>query len=74
MRKSTAGWQICAQWKNGFTSCKSLKYLKESHPVQIDEYAVAQGIDHEPVFNWWVDDVMRKRERIIALVKKRNDQ
>jgi len=35
------------------------------------EYAVTMGIDHEPAFNWWVPYVLKKRERIISLVKKR---
>jgi hypothetical protein len=46
--------------------------LKEAYPVAITEYAVAQGIDDEPAFNWWVHHVLRKREHIIALVKKRS--
>eukprot|EP00970_Alexandrium_tamarense_P003116 scaffold471_cov109-Alexandrium_tamarense.AAC.4 len=49
-----------------------LSDLKESHPVQVAEYAVAQGIAHEPAFNWWVTHVLRKRDRIVAAVKKRN--
>ena len=28
-------------------------------------------IDHEPVFNWWVPHVLKKRNRIISLVRKR---
>ncbi len=31
-----------------------------------------QGIDDEPAFNWWVRAVLRKREHIIELVKKRS--
>ena len=41
-------------------SWKSLKGLYESHPVKTYEYSILQGIDHEPGFNWWVDDVMTK--------------
>jgi hypothetical protein len=29
------------------------------------------GIDHEPAFNYWVPHVLKKRDRIISLVKKR---
>ena len=32
-----------------------------------------QEIDHEPVFNWWVNVVLKKRLLIISPVKKRND-
>ena len=28
-------------------------------------------INHEPAFNWWVPHVLKKRNRIISLVKKR---
>ena len=48
--------------------------MKESHPVQTAEYAVAQGIDHEPALNWWVPHVLKKRDRIIAQVKRRSAQ
>ena len=54
------------------TFWEKLSDLKESHPVQVAEYAVAQGIAHEPAFNWWVTHVLRKRDRIVAAVKKRN--
>ena len=40
--------------------------------MQTAQYAVAQGIGREPRLNWWVDTVLRKRERIISLVKKPN--
>jgi hypothetical protein len=34
------------------------------------EYAITHGIDHEPVFNWWVPKVLRLRKCIISLIKK----
>ena len=45
------------------------KDLKESYPLEGTEYAVAQGIENEPAFNWWVMFVLKKRERIIKAVK-----
>jgi hypothetical protein len=72
LRRSTVGWHFCVQWKDGSTSWQSLKELKEAYPVAVAEYAVMQGIDDEPAFNWWVRAVLRKREHIIALVKKRS--
>ena len=38
--KTTAGWQICCQWKDGSTTWETLSELKESHPVQTAEFAV----------------------------------
>ena len=71
LRQSTIGWYLCVQWLDGSTSWQSLKDLKESYPIEVAEYAVTMGIDHEPAFNWWVNGVLKKRERIIALVKGR---
>jgi hypothetical protein len=70
-RRNTYGWKICCQWKDGSMTWESLKDLKESHPLEMAEYAITQGIDHEPAFNWWVPQVLRLRKRIISLVKKR---
>ena len=45
--------------------------LKESHLVQTAEFTLAKGIDHESAFNWWVKHVLKKRDRIIASIIKR---
>jgi len=72
LRKTTRGWRLCCcQWKDGSTSWNRMADLKESHPIEVAEYAVAMGIDHEPAFAWWVPHTLRKRNRIIAAVKKR---
>jgi hypothetical protein len=70
-RRNTYGLKICCQWKDGSMTWESLKDLKESHSLEMAEYAITQGIDHEPVFNWWVPQVLRLRKRIISLVKNR---
>jgi hypothetical protein len=57
MKCSTIGWQVCYQWKDGSTSWENLADLKESHPRETAEYAVTQGIDHKPDFNWGVPHV-----------------
>jgi len=69
--RSTIGWQLCCQWKDGPTSWTNLAHLKESHPIEVAEFAKIIGIDHEPAFNWWVPHIPKKRDRIISLVKKR---
>ena len=71
MKKSTKGWELCCKWKDESTSYEPLSLLKESHPVQTAEFAVAAGIDDQPAFNWWVKAVLRRRDRIIAQVKSR---
>ena len=70
-RKTTAGWQLCVRWKDGSTSWEKLSALKESYPIEVAEYAVAQNIAHEPAYVWWVPYTLRRRTRIIAAVNKR---
>ncbi len=57
---------------DGSTSWEAVRDLKESHPVQVAEYAKTHKIDHKPAFNWWVLYVLKTRDRIISLVKRRN--
>ena len=38
--------------------------------MQTANFAVAQGIDHGPAFNWWVKYVLKKRDKIIASTRK----
>ena len=38
--------------------------------MQTAELAVAQEIDHEPAFNWWVQHALKKRDRIIVSIRK----
>ena len=72
LRRSTVGWHLYVQWKDGSTSWQSLKDLKEIYPVAVAQYAVAQEIDDDPAFNWWVHHELHKREHIITLVKKQS--
>ena len=48
-----------------------LKYLKESSPIEVVEYAIANRIVEEPAFKWWLSHTVRKRNRIISKVKSR---
>ena len=69
-RKTTVGWKLCIQWKDGSMTWERLADLKESYPIEVAKYAVSQGIDHEPAFTWWVPFVLKKRDRVIAVVNK----
>ncbi len=71
MKKSTKGWELCIQWKDGTTSWERLADVKESNPIEVAEYSFARGIESEPAFAWWVDFTLKKRDRIISAVKKR---
>jgi hypothetical protein len=70
-KQTTAGWHLTVSWKNGETSEVPLKDLKASYPIQLAEYAVANRVDGEPAFAWWVPYTLEKRDRIIAKAKSR---
>jgi hypothetical protein len=70
-RRTTRGWKLLVSWKDGSTSWVALKDLKESHPVQVSEYALVNKLLSEPAFAWWSMKVLKKRDRIIKKVKSR---
>jgi hypothetical protein len=47
---TTQAWQLLVLWKDKLTSWVKLKNLKESNPVELAEYAVANQIAEEPAF------------------------
>jgi hypothetical protein len=69
-KSTTRGWFLLISWKDGLSDWLPLEDLKDAYPVQIAEYAAANRIAHEPAFNWWVHTVLRKRNRIVAKVKR----
>jgi hypothetical protein len=68
-KKTTRGWQILVEWKEGGLDWIALKVLKESYPIEVAKYAKANKIAEEPAFAWWVNDVIRRRNRIISKIK-----
>jgi hypothetical protein len=68
-RITTAGWELLVSWADGSSDWIPLKDLKESNPVEVAEYAVANKIAEEPAFAWWVRPTLRKRDRIIKKIK-----
>ncbi|MEL6803326.1 MAG: hypothetical protein AAFO91_05990, partial [Bacteroidota bacterium] len=70
-KKTTRGWKLEVLWRDGTTDWVPLKDLKDSNPIEVAEYAVANGIDQEPAFAWWVHDTIRRRNRIVSKAKSR---
>ena len=68
---TTRGWELLVQFKDGSLDWIKLKDLKESNPIEVAEYAVANRIADEPAFKWWVPHVLRRRNRIISKMKSR---
>ena len=70
-KKTTKGWQLLVNWKDGSSSWEPLKDLKESNPIEVAQYAVMNQISDEPAFAWWVEEVLKIKDRILAKVKTR---
>ena len=70
-KRTTKGWKILCQWKDGSTDWVDMRYVKDSNPIELAEYAVANRIQEEPAFKWWVPETLRMRNRIIGKVKSR---
>ena len=68
---TTRGWELLVEWENGSTSWMKLMDLKESRPIEVAEYDVANWIVEELAFKLWVSHMIRKRNQIISKVKSR---
>ena len=51
---------------------EKLSDFKECYPVDTAEYATAFDLADDPAFNWWVNQILKKRDHIISLVNRRN--
>ena len=52
LHHTTKGWCLQVLWKNGTLSWEPLKNLKESNPVQVADYAIANNISEHAAFAW----------------------
>ncbi|GFH49007.1 hypothetical protein CTEN210_05483 [Chaetoceros tenuissimus] len=64
-KKTTRGWELLVEWKDGTMSWVPLKDLKNSNPVELAQYAVMNA------FKWWVPYTLKKRDSIVAKVKSK---
>ena len=46
-----------------------LKYLKALYPLNIYEYVVANNINEDTEFNWWIKDALRIRYQVISRIE-----
>ena len=49
-----------------------IKDVKEANPIELTVYSVANKIDDEPNFAWWLNCVFNKRDKIIPKAKTRH--
>jgi hypothetical protein len=70
-RRTTVGWELSVRWKDGSSNWISLKDIKDTYPVDLADYAIANGIETEPAFAWWVPYVTKKHTAIIAKLRSK---
>ena len=68
---TTKWWEVLILWKDGSTDWIQLKDKKDSNPVEVAEYAVANHIQDKPEFSWWDPKLLRWRNLIISKVKSK---
>ena len=49
---TTKRWDVQVLWIDGSTYWIQLKLIKESNPIEVAEYAIANGYQTEPAFKW----------------------
>ena len=60
-------------WKDCSTTWEKFSNLKESHLVKTDKFVAVNEIDHKQAFNWLVKHVLKKQDKIGALIKDQSD-
>ena len=68
-KKMLRGWDLLMRAKDQSLEWVTLKEAKESFPIQLAKYAVANHLTEEPAFKWWVPHVLHKWNQIISKVK-----
>ena len=70
-RQTTVGWNFEIRWKDGTKQWVPLILIKESNPIEVDNFVKSRGIDDDPAFAWWVPHNLRKRDMIISNINAR---
>ena len=71
LQKTTAGWKLLVQYRDGWEEWAPLRLLKESCPIEVAEFAFSRNIQDEAAFCWWVHHTLRKRDIIISNINAR---
>ena len=67
--RTTHGWKLLVEWKDRSVDWVQLKDLKQSNPVHMAAYSMANEISDEPDFNWWDKETLLHRDMIITKLK-----
>ena len=68
MRKSTVGWDLLIDCKDVSKKWIPLLVMRESNPIEVDEFTSPHSIYDGPVSTWWFPYTLQKRDEIISAV------
>jgi hypothetical protein len=71
-KQTTAGWDIEVKLVDGSASWLPLKEIKETNTVKTAQYAVDNRIDEESAFDWWAQDALKRKRRLIKMSQSRH--
>ena len=63
--------EVLIQWKDGSTAWVTLKDMKNSYPEQMVKYVLQCRIEGNPEFEWWIQHMLEKCNRIIGNLKSK---
>ena len=63
--------EVLVLWKDGSTTWVTFKDTKNSYPLHIAKYEVHCRITDNPEFEWWIRNVLAKRNHIIVKLKSK---
>ena len=64
-KHTSRGWDVCIQCKDVSASWSTLKEVKDSYPVDLNDFSVENRVVSQQAFVWWVPKTLNKREQII---------
>jgi hypothetical protein len=67
VRKTTKGWHLCVEWKDGTKIWDRLADLKESNPNEVAEYAATKSLIYTPGFIWCPHISFRNAPELLPL-------
>ena len=67
--RTTKVWEFNVRWMDGSGDWINMKDLKYSYPVPLADYSVANKLQDDPAFAWWVTYTLKKRIAIISKIK-----
>ncbi|KAL7523159.1 hypothetical protein ACHAWF_000403, partial [Thalassiosira exigua] len=68
--KTTKGWEILVEWKDGTSLWLSFRDVKEGSPVELAEYAVAMGLDKRARLRMYGIRVQKTLEEALRIDKE----